>query len=65
MTRLIIFAEQQLHARVSDVIAIGIGHHNNEQELVQIATDAKHVLRVPDASSLSQFQPELVKTICS
>ena len=60
-----LIAEQQLHNRISDVIAIGISRHTSAKELLQIATDSLHVLQVPDASDLSQFQSQLVKTICS
>ena len=62
---LALIAEQSLHRKVHDVIAIGISGHTTTQGLQQIATDSGHVLLVKDPSDMSQYQSQTAKLICN
>lgn len=64
-TFLVTAYEQQLHQRVHNVIAIGVGHHASTQDLLHIATDSHHILSVRDADDLDTLQSQLVSLICS
>ena len=55
----------RLHAKSSDVIVVGMssnGHHNTE--LVNIATDANHVIETSDISHIKNVIPRLLNLIC-
>ena len=58
-------SENALHAKISDVIAVGVGHHINSIDLQAIATDAAHIIQESDADDLINHKSQIVQLLCS
>ena len=59
-------AARQLHAKSSDVIAIGLlsAHHTQNAEIRDIATDSNHAIEVAFITRLNDEIPKVLDLIC-